>query len=156
MKIRQANTKDLHQVIKLSLQMWNMHQDEAKDFVDLSYITPKVAREYFLDFLKSKNKAIFVAEDKGKIIASANVTIIKLQKFFTSKKCAYLDDLMVDENYRGKKVATKLNDEMEKFASEKGIKMLKARAYSFNKPAQRLLKKRGFTNLYSEYFKKID
>ena len=69
--------------------------------------------------MKSKERKVFVVEEKGKIIAAA--TFFILHDFITGKSFAHLDDFIVEKTLRGKGIGTKLFEFVKKYARDNNI-----------------------------------
>ena len=55
----------------------------------------------------------------------------------------YLDDLVVDKNYRGKGIASQLYREMEERGRKAGAKRLDLMVWEFNEKARRFYENQG-------------
>jgi len=91
----------------------------------------------------AKNGSVLVAEVDGKPCGFGNLYIQPFKKL--SHQCLF--SILVDKEYRGQGVGTKLMEEMEKLGKEKfGLEFLHLEVYEGN-PAQRLYDRFG----YKEY-----
>lgn len=87
----------------------------------------------------------FVAETEGKIVGMALYYI----KYSTWKgKAIYLDDIIVNENYRRYGIGGKLFEEVVKVGKEMGIRKIDWQVLDWNEPAIQFYKKYNtvFTN----------
>lgn len=156
MKIRFANKKDVPLLKNYLIEMWLMHADYEPEYLNRGYIEKSLVEKYLAPcFIKLPKSYILIAEDNSKIIGFLKVDITKIEKFFSSFKILYLDDLYILKEYRKKGIAKLLMSEAENMAKEKKLKIMKARIYSFNKPSQNLFSLFSFKPLYSEWFKVI-
>ena len=88
----------------------------------------------------SKQTAVLTAEYDGSACGIANLYIQPFKKL--SHQCLFA--IIVDENFRGKGVGTKLLEALEKLAKERfGIQILHLEVYEEN-PALNLYKRLGF------------
>lgn len=69
-------------------------------------------------YLSNENYKVFVAEIDGKIVGLVAVSFIQL--FVKSGKKCTVQALVVDENFRGRKIGHKLMEEIEDFAKNVG------------------------------------
>jgi GNAT superfamily N-acetyltransferase len=159
MRIRLATTKDLPEVVPHLKALWIMHGKNNPQFLNYDkmkqYTDARIKKYLNVCFDKSKKSYLLIAEEEGNVAGFLKIDIVEIQKFFIVNKVIYLDDIFVKEEFRGKGVAKLLQQEAEKIAKKKKIKMLKARIYAFNTPAQKMAQSMGLTPLYSEYFKPL-
>ena len=159
MDIRLGTQKDATQIANLLKTLWVMHAENNPDFLNekkiKGYTTSHITKYLSVCFEKNPKSYLLIADDHGTIAGFLKIDIIKIQPFFMENKVLYLDDIFVKEEYRGQGVSGYLQQEAEKIAKKKKIKMLKARIYTFNSPAQKMAKSMGLTPLYSEYFKPL-
>ncbi|MFH1285912.1 MAG: GNAT family N-acetyltransferase [Candidatus Micrarchaeota archaeon] len=117
-KIRRALTKDLPSI----LSMWRALMRFHKTLFPEHFKTKRDALARYKTFLKkrlkAKNAAVFVAEANGQIIGHIMVSRNKLPPVYSARE-AYVDELFVKPNYRGKGVATALLQQAQKWAKEK-------------------------------------
>lgn len=160
MKIRFGEKSDLPEVGKLLKSLWVMHANNNPKFMDVKRIegyTEKHMSKYLSScFKKPTTSYLLIADEKSTIAGFLKIDIVDIQPFFKEKKVLYLDDIYVKEEFRGEGVAKLLQEEALRIAKEKKIKMLKARIYTFNSPAQKMASSMGLEPLYSEYFKPLE
>ena len=63
----------------------------------------------------------------------------------------YLDEIFVKNKFRNAGIATMLLDSSKKLARRKGIKIIQARIWTFNRTMRRFFLKRGGEEIYSVY-----
>jgi len=98
------------------------NDDYFKNYLELlSQLTVVNLDVSFDDFSKhfdNINSKIFVIEDNNKIIASGTLLIEK--KFIRNfKSVGHIEDIVVDNNYRGKKIGKQLIKFLTEYAYEK-------------------------------------
>jgi predicted N-acetyltransferase YhbS len=155
MKIRYLQEKDLEQVDIFLRSMWISHPKKEPNLIKKSSLESINLKEYFSKSLKRESEFALIAKEKGIVIGVVRVEKVKLEDFFKFKEAYYIDDLAVKSEWKRKKIATKLYNEIVKIAKKNKIKLLKTRIYEFNSIAQKYIKKVGMKRLYSEYFKII-
>ena len=105
MRIRDMKISDYNYVDKLMQQVHSLHVENRPDL----YV--KIEHPYSIDEFKKiveNNDIISVlAEDDGEILGVAIVTI-RNKSGMVKKKIAYMDDLCVDERFRGQGVGKEL------------------------------------------------
>lgn len=113
----------------------------------------KLTDEDVKDMLTSSSTNILVArEEKGKIVGMLTLLIYRIP--YTKK--SYLDDLVVDEGYRGLGIGTRLLEKSLEIAREKGAIYVDLTASPERIAGNRLYEKLGFkkreTNVYRLVF----
>lgn len=113
----------------------------------------------FISILKEKENGgeIFVAESNDKVIAFASLGIDdKNDELIVNKiPTAYISDIIVLEEYRGKGIGKALLKKAEDFAKEKGLKYIKLIVFSENNKASGLYKSFGFEDYETTMIKEI-
>jgi len=156
MNLRYGTKEDVLKIRDELKGLWLMHVDNEPKFINKDIICKSDLKDYFKDCFNGSGKAhLLIAEIDNNIAGFTKVKIDQLQNFFNQDKVLYVDDIYTIKNFRNKGVSTFLLKQAEKLAKDKDIKWLKARIYSFNKPAQAAFLSAGYKNLYSEYFKII-
>jgi len=99
--------------------------------------------------VQDKNVALVVAKDGDRIVGMASLYIIN--KF--SKRSASIEDVVVDENYRGQKLGEKLTEALISVAREEGVGTIHLTSRPERVAANKLYQKLGFqlkeTNAYT-------
>lgn len=104
----------------------------------------KGAEEFLLERTRNKESEIFIAENDKKELTG----FIQLYPIFSStrmKKCWLLNDLFIDENYRGKGVSILLIDEAKKLCKETNACGLILETAKSNTIGNKLYHKTGFS-----------
>ena len=95
-----------------------------------------------------KNVALAVAKDGERIVGMA--TLYMIHKF--SKRSAFIEDVVVDEKYRGQKLGEKLTQVLIDIAREEGVGAIHLTSRPERVAANKLYQKLGFqlkgTNSY--------
>ncbi len=121
-------------------------EDAARDLSRLASELHTDERTMSLEQLQTivddKNIVLMVAIDEGKIIGmGANYTIRKI----ASTKC-YMEDLIVDDSYRGKGIGGQLIQKLIDSARAEGARSLEFMTATHRTDAHRFYEKLGFTN----------
>lgn len=131
MVIRKLTSKDYEQAEALFHKLHNIHVAALPDMFkerDLIY-----RKRDFKKLIKSKDKILLCAEEKGRIIAVSNTKLCT--SGMTEMKMAFMDAIYVEEGYRKNGVGKQLFSETERLAKEWGAKRLDLSVWSFNKTA---------------------
>ncbi|AEF96210.1 GNAT family N-acetyltransferase [Methanotorris igneus] len=135
-----AKKEDIDDMINLLKQLFEIEKDFTPNY--------EKQRKGLELLLNSKNAVIFVARYNGKVVGMCSIqTLISTAE---GGKVGILEDLVVDENFRGKGIGSKLLSEAERYCKEKGgLLRLSLLADKDNKKALEFYKSRGwkFTNL---------
>lgn len=119
-------------------------EQAAQDLSSLASVLHSDRREMTVKSLQEvvadKNIQLMVAVEEDRIIGmGANYIIHKI----ASKKC-YLEDLIVDESYRGKGVGSKLLQALIDSARAEGVRTLEFMTATHRTDAHRFYEKIGF------------
>lgn len=93
--------------------------DNLEDYLELiNQLSPTNLNKFELKKILENNKNIFILKDSNKIIGS--ITLLLEQKIIHDGKFVlHIEDLVIDKNYRGKKLASKLLDFAKSYAKIK-------------------------------------
>lgn len=146
MDIRKAANKDITAILNLLQQVNFIHHNGRPDLFNVG---TKYTKEQLENIICDNDRPILVADDNGVIKGYAfcinqtheNETIL------TDIKTLYLDDLCVDEKYRGEHIGKKLYDAVLKLAKENGCYNMTLNAWCFNQRAVGFYEKCGMQPL---------
>lgn len=140
MIIRDMEIKDYNGIDKLMKQVHSIHVDNRPDlYVELEH---PLSKNEFEEFVQNNNVISIVAEDDREIIGLCIVSI-RNKSGMIDKKIAYMDDLCVDEKFRGIGIGKKLFEFATDIAKKKGAERLDLMVWSFNKRAINFYKELG-------------
>ena len=146
MDIRKAANKDITAILNLLQQVNLIHHNGRPDLFNVG---TKYTKEQLENIICDNDRPILVADDNGVIKGYAfciyqtheNETIL------TDIKTLYLDDLCVDEKYRGEHIGKKLYDAVLKLAKENGCYNMTLNAWCFTQRAVGFYEKCGMQPL---------
>ena len=146
MDIRKAANKDITAILNLLQQVNFIHHNGRPDLFNVG---TKYTKEQLENIICDNDRPILVADDNGVIKGYAfciyqtheNETIL------TDIKTLYLDDLCVDEKYRGEHIGKKLYDAVLKLAKENGCYNMTLNGWCFNQRAVGFYEKCGMQPL---------
>lgn len=138
--IRNAMTQDLREMAKLLSQLFAIEEDFQYDFHKQLFGLKLLYND--------QSSQLFVAKYRNRVIG-----MLTLQEFVSTAQgglSAQLEDLVVDEGYRGRGIGTLLLATAKDYARRNGFVRLQLATDKMNKPAVKFYKKRGFsaTQLY--------
>lgn len=149
MKIREATINDIdNNLLNLYIEGFNMHYENRKDI--FTKRENDELKNYLIDMLNNEDKIIFVIEDNEVIVGYAALQI----KNKTSKSI-WIDEIIVDSNYRNKGYGKKLIDEIYKYAKENDCIRVELNCWSFNSGAHEFYDKLDFKQQRVVYEKEI-
>ena len=149
MNIRLAQEKDVDRLQDLLLSVQNLHANGRPDvFV---YGTRKYSDKHVLDIMKGENSPIYVGEIEGEVMAYAfcEIKISEGTQNLKPLKTFYIDDLCVDEKFRGKGYGSKIYEFVKDQAKQKGCYHLTLNVWHLNESAVRFYQKLGMKPLKS-------
>ena len=128
MKIRKLKLSDIPELVEL-----------VKGEATIEDYPGEYSPKLFKQMLEDKDTIVLVVEEDSKLIAFQEIKIDK------SQKRIYLETIIVSKEHRGKGIASKLMEEVEKLARQKKFKRLAFIVRKWNKPMNSLAKKLGYT-----------
>lgn len=146
--IRYVQPKDLDAVNSLLHQVNDVHAEGRPDIFIKG--KKKYTDEELLELFKDKTRPIFVYTEEDDIPLGYAFCIFEETKGMTNlydMKSLYIDDICVDEKYRGRKIATKLYEYLQNFARENGCYRITLNVWEVNPVAQKFYEKMGMKPL---------
>jgi len=145
MKIRKAQEKDIEKVMTLLSQVLEIHATIRPDIFISG--TTKYTKAELLDIFNNEKTPVYVSvNDKDEVIGYA-FCIIKSQPFSNNMvpfESMFIDDLCVDENYRGKHVGSGLFEYVKEEAKRLGCYEVSLNVWEGNDSAVAFYKALGF------------
>ena len=149
MNIRLATVKDVDRLQDLLLSVQNLHAEGRPDV--FIYDTRKYTDKNVLDIIANESSPVFVGEIEGEVMAYAfcEIKVSKGTQNLKPLKTFYIDDLCVDEKYRGKGFGKKMYNFVRAKAKEEGCYHLTLNVWHLNKSAVKFYEKLGMSPLKS-------
>ncbi|HLI46812.1 MAG TPA: GNAT family N-acetyltransferase [Geobacterales bacterium] len=143
LKIRPIYYQEIEEVSKLAMKLL----DEPKAS-DNNVLANEENRKYWIELasniLAKDRNSIIVAEDEGKIIGYSLFNINASEPFKVRTKWAYISDLFVEKEYRGRKIGTALLNYIERISLEKNSKKMRLLVWKDNENALKFYEKNGY------------
>ena len=143
-KIREAKEEDLGKVAKMQKQLMEHHRA-----IDKYYSVNKAASSLFLEHIRkiieTGDGAVFVAEDKNKIIGYLKVRLNSRSPVYKEIMVGCIDDAFVIPECRGHGVNKKLVAAGINWLKARGVKTVELVCFSKNKMAVNAWTDSGFT-----------
>ena len=140
MEIRDMESKDYPEIDRLMKELHELHVKGRPDlYTELDH---PYSREEFEKIVSDPEIIAILAEDKSVVIGLCIGTLRK-KSGMVEMKTMYIEDLIVDRNFRGKGIASQLYEEMEERGRNTGAKRLDLMVWEFNNDAKRFYEKQG-------------
>lgn len=137
--IRMANVEDVdNNLLNLYEEGYNMHYEERKDI--FVFKTREELKGVLMELLDNMIESFLILEEKGKIIGYAC-----FQYKIRATKSLWIDEIIIDSNYRGKGYGKALLEEIRKLAEENGCMRIELNCWSFNKSALKFYESAGYS-----------
>lgn len=148
MKIRNAKEKDIERILKLLLQVNNVHAEGRPDIFKKDM--RKYTKTQLEDLLNEKDTYIYVAVDENDECVGysfCQFSEIKDGTNLVPRKTVYIDDICVDSSLRGKGIGTLLYEHSVSEAEKMGCYNVTLNVWSFNTSAMHFYEKCGMKPL---------
>ena len=140
MEIRDMESKDYPEIDRLMKELHELHVKGRPDlYTELEH---PYSREEFEKIVSNPGIIAILAEEKSVVIGLCIGTLRK-KSGMVEMKTMYIEDLIVDRNFRGKGSASQLYEEMEERGRNTGAKRLDLMVWEFNSNAKRFYEKQG-------------
>ena len=143
MIIREAEVRDIPAINSLLFQVNMVHYKGRPDLF-------KKGGRKFTDndlqkMITEKTEPIFVCEEDGQVVAHAFCCFQVQQgsNILTDVKSLHINDLCVDERFRGKGIGTAVFQYLKNYAKETGCYNLTLNVWSLNKSAYEFYERQG-------------
>ena len=132
MLIRRAEIADIPDILRLLVQVCNVHQDIRPDIFKRDGV--KYTEPDLMELLRDETRPVWCAVEDG---AFLGYCFCKWKEYrdssvSTDRKELYIDDLCVDESARGKGVATALFRYVTDIAKKEGAKFITLNVWEGN------------------------
>lgn len=141
--IRKATQTDLESILVLfdQLSLSDLPYDKN---VDVDWAHTPDGKDYLIKKIKETNGVCFVAEIKKKIVGYL-VAVKKEVPGYRLVVVADLENLVIDEKFRGQKIGKKLVDIFLSWAKGIGAKRVSVNVFSGNEKGVKFYKREGFS-----------
>ena len=146
--IRRAEDKDLARVDELLSQVLEVHAKGRPDIFKAG--TRKYRDEELLALFKDDSRPVYVYTDKDDVVlgyAFCAYEYVVSSNNLQDMKTLYIDDICVDERFRGRHIATALYHHLQKIAKENGCYHITLNVWALNPVAQKFYEKMGMKPL---------
>lgn len=143
MDIRLAQHQDISGLIRLLLQVGQVHHELRPDIFVTG--TLKYDEAALAALLNDESRPVFVAMENGQVLGYCFCILREYQKggVSTQRKELYIDDLCVEEQYRGHGIAEALYRHAQQYAKEIGCSFVTLNVWCGNDRAMGFYQKMG-------------
>lgn len=143
MEIRLATVNEIPGMIDLLQQVGEVHHQIRPDLFRRG--AQKYSESDLAQLLQDETRPIFGAVDNGRLLGYCFCIIeeVKDNPVLCDAKTLYIDDLCVDEAYRGQGIATRLYDAVSSYAKSIGCASVTLNVWCGNDNAMRFYESRG-------------
>jgi len=153
-KIRKATLKDLEEMQKLNLMLFEKEYNEYDKTLNKNWTFGKKGKNYFKErILDSKNAFAMVSVVNKEVVGYLVGNVFSGENYRKQMKFAEGENMFVLSKFRGKGIGTQLFEEFLRWCKQKGVDRVKLVASSENKRAIKLYRNLGFRD-YSLTFEK--
>lgn len=146
MNIRKADIKDVYDIKRLYRQLIA----RLAELAPLYRIDAEQDEDFIKDAVSGCGSDILVAEENGAILAFALLESREPRHAGAARrKHAFLMDICVDEEQRGRGIGSALLAASEEWAREKGLEYIELNVLEANSAAWRLYERNGFKKTVS-------
>ena len=156
MTIRKANTSDVSRLSEMLRQVQQLHAKGRPDIFIAG--TNKYSDDKIIEILQNPQTPVFVAVDEQDVAigyAFCEVENFSATPNLKERKIFYIDDLCVDQKYRGQGIGKKLYEFAVKTAKELKCFHLTLNVWHLNESAVRFYEKLGMKPLKSTMEQKL-
>lgn len=142
--IRRACEKDIPRLLNLLRQVLTVHHDIRPDLFKAN--CTKYNDRELAALIENPLRPVFIYEDDNNTVQGYAFCVIEQHpgnNILTDIKTLYLDDLCVDENFRGQGVGRSLYEYVKSFAKEQGCHNLTLNVWEGNDDAIRFYRNLG-------------
>ena len=145
MTIRRALKKDMGRIDELLYQVCRIHHEGRPDIFRAG--TKKYSARQLADILDDERTPVLAAADDDDVLMGYAFCVFKEVRddnILHDSKTLYIDDLCVDERFRGKGIGKALYHAARELAVKSGCGSLTLNVWSCNTPAMEFYRKCGF------------
>lgn len=143
--IREGNIDDYREVNDLNCQIHDIHVKDRPDIYKKTQAP--LDKDYYSCLLKDECAKVILAEEDGKTLGYSIFQIKSTPNIsnLVYRKIIYIDDICVDEVYRGKGIGKRLFNYIAEYGRRVGAHSLELSVWEFNKPAMDFYNKMGMS-----------
>lgn len=141
--IRKAGVNDLEDILRLNMELFRKEYDEFDKSLNLEWPYNE-GKKYFEERIASEDSFVEIAETDGKVIGYLCGGVVKRLFYRKKAKYAELENMLVEENFRGKGIGTKLIKDFINWCKREKIDCISLATSAENNQAINCYRKNGF------------
>ena len=140
MQIRNMVLNDYNEVDRLMAQVHQLHVNGRPDlYIDVDHI---YSFDQFKEMVENEDMITILAEDEEKVVGICMVSM-RARTCMVKRRTAYMEDLCVDEECRGKGIGKKLFLYAKDLSVKMGAERLDLMVWDFNESARKFYESMG-------------
>ena len=141
--IRIATKDDIDAILRLLRQVLLVHHKGRPDL--FKEVGEKYGREELEEILNDDKQAVFVYEEKGKVLGHCFCKLLKREESGAAYavNTLFIDDLCIDEEVRGNHIGTQMYEFVKAWAKDHGFNNITLHVWECNPKAVAFYKKLG-------------
>jgi ribosomal protein S18 acetylase RimI-like enzyme len=143
MNITLASVKDLEHILSLNKKLF-LHETQFVKYYKTNWAYSKQGKNYFSKAIDSNDYICLVARNDDQKIVGYLVCNIDEYGFRTKNPVAEVENMNIEEEFRGKGVGTMLIHEVKMMLKQRNVKLLRVECFAKNKKAIDFYRKTGF------------
>ncbi|MEK7150328.1 MAG: GNAT family N-acetyltransferase [Patescibacteria group bacterium] len=141
--IRKADIRDLKDILRLNFDLFKKEHKEYDESLNLEW-TYDEGKKYFKNRIVKESGFAEVAEAKGRIIGYLCGGISDKLVYRNTAKYAELENMLVEENFRGVGIGARLTENFINWCKENKVDYISVTASAENKQTVDFYRKLGF------------
>ena len=150
--IRKAEIGDLDAIRELNYKLFDLEFHNFNPALNMKWTYSEKGEKYFKDVIEKGT--VWVAVDNQKVIGYL-AGIICGRSSYKINTLAEIDNIFVDEKYRGKGIGKKLVSEFKKYCINNKIEEIKVTTNALNTNARGFYENNGFKDFEATYKMKL-
>lgn len=140
MRIRSMVLADYREVDRLMAQVHRLHVEGRPDlYIDVEHI---YSFEQFKEMVENEDMITILAEENERVLGICMISM-RAKTCMVKRRTAYMEDLCVDHDYRGRGVGKELFLYGKELAVNMGAERLDLMVWDFNDDARKFYEKMG-------------
>lgn len=154
--LRKASPKDLKEIYRLDYSFTASQNREYDPTLNPNWTSGKAGKQYFKKRIARRDGFVKVAQNQsGKLVGYTSGGIAKQPPLRIKARYAELENLFVEEGYRGCGLGGKLVEKGLDWCKKQRVRFVSLAAFAANKPLLEFYKKFGFKEYYAVMEKEL-
>lgn len=150
-KIREANTGDVDEIVRLDRKLSDQHSKIDDYYKPASKLEDAMVRDWLIDSIREENSLVLVFENEGKLRGYFVGVIEDTKPFIRPSREGRIAVTYVEPEWRKQGFAHKATERFKEFCKKEEIRTIRLSVHSHNHEATKAWGSLGF----HEYMKKM-